>query len=158
VENIYCKKCGAVLGVATAMIRAQRKPITPEDTGMRWRLVVIGIPMMVGLLTALNGVGALLGIHSVFVQAFKGGNIARYVLVIAVSNVVSFFISGAILARISGRGATRESVIAAAVSMVLLGSVLTIDLLITALAALIPSTAAAWAGARIGIRKRDTHP
>jgi hypothetical protein len=123
-------------------------------------LVIIGIPMMIGLLTALNAGGALLGIHSLFGQALTGGNIARHILMIAVSNIISFFISGAVLARISKRSATRESVIASAAAMILLGlvgSMLTKDLLITAIVALIPSTASAWAGARIGNSRQETN-
>ncbi len=160
-ENGYCKKCGAVLGVATSVIRAQRKPIVPEDTSVRWRWVLIGVPMMIGLLSVLNAAGALVGVHSLFGKAMSGGNIAGHVLMIAGMNIVSFFIGGAVLGRIAKRTATRESVIASASAMILLGlvgSVLTKDLLITALIAVIPSTAAAWAGARIGVSRRDAEP
>lgn len=151
--NVYCKKCGAVLSVSTTMVRAQRAPLSIASTGIQRRYVLLGVPMMVGMTTALIGVAAALGISPMLNQAGTEKGILNLAVIVVGLFVLSFFPSGLLLSRMSKRQVTREATIASVLAVLLLGvlgSTVTTDLFIAACVALVPSVGAAWMGARIG--------
>jgi magnesium-transporting ATPase (P-type) len=157
-ENVYCRKCGAVLGVATALVRAQRKPIKPLNTGMRWRHVFIGVFVMLGIAAVFIAIATIFGLQPTVGQSATGRGILNLALTALGLFIVAFFLGGVILARLSKQPATRESVLASVLAVLMLGvvgSVMTIDLLIAAAVALLPSIGAAWLGARISGLKLD---
>ncbi len=157
-ENSYCKKCGTVLGVSSETIRAQIKPITPDQLGIKWRYIFIGTPMMLGIGTALLAGAVILGFKPAFVEAETTPKVVHLVLIAAALQGAAFFIGGIILALISRLPVSRESAAASALAVLLLGAIgssLTIDFLITACVALAPSIAAGWLGARVGRFNRN---
>ncbi len=159
-ENTYCRRCGAVLGVATAVVRAQRAPLTPLATGIQYRFVLLGIPMMVGIAAVVTTAAAVLGLGPLEhgAEGMSKG-ILNLALITAGLFVVSFFPGGMLLSRMTRGAATREATVSSLLAVLLLGvigSTWTVDLLIAASVALIPSAGAAWLGARLGgSRKRD---
>jgi hypothetical protein len=153
VENVYCKKCGAVLGVATSVVRAQRAPLSIASTGIRRRYILLGVPMMVGITAVIIGVTAVLGLQTMLSRSGTEKGLLNSALMAVVLFVVSFFPSGLLLARMTRRSVVKEAMIASVLAVLLLGvlgSAVTTDLLIAACVALVPSVGAAWLGARIG--------
>ena len=152
-ENIYCRKCGAVLSVPTGLIRAQRKPLVPQNMGMKWRYVPVGLFIMLGVAALSLGAAALLGVGPALLGGALGAGILNTILFIGFLFFITFFIGGAVLSFICRRAATVEAILASILAVLLLGvvgSALATDLLIAAAVALLPSAGAAWLGARVG--------
>ena len=152
-ENIYCRKCGAVLSVSTGVIRAQRKPLVLRYAGMKWRFVPAGLFIMLGVAALGLGAAALLGVGPALSGGELGAGILNTILFIGLLFFIAFFIGGAVLSLISRRTAGPEAILASILAVMLLGvigSALATDLLIAAAVALLPSAGAAWLGARVG--------
>lgn len=151
-SNQYCKQCGAVLRVSTEVVRAQRAPVSPVDTRFKFRYVLIGALVMLGLSAAAVGLALLCGVRNGVSEAGIVGGLMMFTLSVGTIFVVSFGLSGALLSLFADRAVGRESFVAAVLviaALGVIGSTVVFDLLITAGVLLLPTAFAAWIGARV---------
>ena len=151
-SNQYCKKCGAVLSVSTSVVRAQRVPVSPVDTRFKMRYVIVGAFVMLGLAAVAIGIALLCGVKSGIGEHGLVGGLLMFTVSIGAVFIVSFGLSGLLLSQLAGRSVGRESFIAAALVIAVLGvvgSTVVFDLLIAAGLLLLPTAFAAWLGARL---------
>ncbi len=152
-DNIYCRRCGAVLAVGTAEVRAQKRPVSPKR-GMRWRYVLLGVFVMPGILCFL-AFAALLIARFLGVGGGLGGmvsNIVRIGLLSAALFFVAFGLGGGVLTWIARQRIPREVALSAVLVFVVLGvvgSLITSDLLIVAGGLFLPSLISAVLGGRL---------
>lgn len=153
-DNVYCRKCGALLDISTREIEAQPKPVMPEEEGIRWRYVGVGIFVLLGLTVCFLGAAAYVGFRMNLGQSGLTGLVADFFTFLTVMGVLfllAFGIGGVVMGWISSRAVTKEVMIAAVVVIGLLGAAgaaLTDDLLIVAAILLLPSMGAAWLGTK----------
>jgi hypothetical protein len=150
--NQYCKKCGAVLSVSTTILKAQRKPVKPQDTGFKWRYVWVGGFVMLGLAAVAIGTAIFLGLRVQVEERGVVGGLAAFAVALGVVFLISFGISGFLLGLLAKRAVPREAFVAAALVVTLLGvigSTVTYDLAITAGLLLLPTGFSAWLGSRL---------
>jgi len=152
IDNTYCRKCGAVLEVRTSEIRAQPKPVRPRFEGIRWRYVIIGVFVMVGLVSFLSVVS--------FIAAGALGmgidNLTRDLVQVSIITTAAFFVAfgigGMVLSRLARQPIPREVALSTVLVMGafgVIGSIVTSDLVIVAGVILVPSLASAVLGARL---------
>ncbi len=161
IGNEYCRKCGAVLAVPTAAVKAQRRPVLPAMKGIRWRWVGMSVLVILGAMAILLGAVMLVAyfaFDALMDTKFHdlGGMTSEFLgLAIAVvtSFLVAFALGGLAVAWLAGRRIVMEPVIAAFVVLTLLGvvgSAVTGDALLIAAVMLLPSAALAGLGGRLG--------
>lgn len=157
-DNIYCKKCGAVLDVKTVQIKAQAKPVAPKLRGIGWRYVLIGVFVMLGFVCFFGGAAFLV---SKMLGFFSGGfeSIADNLLSIGIGAtalfVVAFGISGVVLAWLAKERITNEVSISATVVIAALGAAgaaVTVDIAIVAALLFVPSVVSAVLGVKMTIK------
>jgi len=160
-SNEYCRKCGALLDVATAEIKAQRRPILPSVREIHWRWVGMSALVILGLMAILMGVLSLVAwlVFDVINKAkfhdfgsmtdeLAGLAIAAFTLF-----VISFGLGGLVVAWLTNQRTVVEPTIAAFVVLALLGvvgSAITDDALWAAAVMLVPSAALAGLGGHVG--------
>jgi hypothetical protein len=154
-DNVYCKKCGAVLDVQTTAVKAQKKPVVPQLKEMRWRYVLVGVFVMLGVVSLMSAVafftGQGLGFGSLGIDGFAS-EIIRTGAIAAGLFFVAFALSGAVLTWLAKSRITREVTVAVTLVLAVLGvvgSLLTDDALIVAGLLWAPSVAFALLGARL---------
>jgi hypothetical protein len=154
-DNVYCKKCGAVLDVQTTAVKAQKKPVVPQLKEMRWRYVFIGVFVMLGIVSLMSAVALLAGQGLGFgALGFEGiaSDIVRTGAIAAGLFFVAFGLSGVVLAWLARARITREVAIATTLVLAVfgvVGSLLTADALIVAGLLWVPSVASSVLGARL---------
>ena len=123
--NQYCRGCGAVLNVSTAMVEAQRSLLLPASRGIKLRWIALGAASMLGFAAVLVGalvvvVGATAG------AAAGGGSVADRLrgLPIAASVVLllAFGLGGVSVAWMSRGRTVLEPVISSLAVLALLGA------------------------------------
>lgn len=154
--NEYCRRCGAIIGVTTAMIRAQKKPFMPRIQGVRWRWVGLGALVLLGA-NALAA-GAAAGLFFAFFGPAAGvdagllGRFAGLMAALGVAGLAAFAAGGAFMGFLSRQPGAAEPALAACLVIGLLavvGSALTSDAILVAGLALLPCAAAAGLGGRM---------
>ncbi|MCP4679855.1 MAG: hypothetical protein GY854_31055 [Deltaproteobacteria bacterium] len=160
-SNEYCRQCGAVLDVATAEVKAQRRPILPAVKEIHWRWVGMSALVTLGLMAILMGVLSLVAwlVFDVINQAefYDFGAMTNEFAGLAIAAVTLFIISfglgGLAIAWITKQHTVIEPTIAAFVVLTLLGVVgssVTDDALWAVAVMLVPSAALAGLGGHVG--------
>lgn len=154
--NQFCNRCGCVLDVATALVRAQPKTILPFIQGFRWRWVALSALAIMGT-TTLAAAGVGLGAARVMGGGAAGGSLAGIASkapgLMAVSGaaaLAAFALGGFVSAKMS-RGRTVAEAGAAALVVVALWTAVGVTFsgdapLVGAILALPSAVAAAFGG------------
>lgn len=160
--NEYCRKCGAVLSVATAEVKAQRKPVLPAVKQLKWGWAFLGALIMLGIITIL--LGAVFFLAKVVFDVKSAGaspdlrtlasDFLGVSIIAALAFLAAFGLGGAAVSWMSRSRLVLEPAIGAFMVLALLaviGSVLSRDLGIAAGVMLMPSAALAALGGRLGV-------
>jgi hypothetical protein len=158
-SNQYCRKCGAVLAVATALVRAQPRTLIPLPRGFRWRWVALGALVILGTATLVLAATFVAG-TAVLGSGLEGGSLrglgagaSGFVVAAGAALLVAFFLGGWLTSRLSRVRRVAEAAIAALAVLVFLavaGAALSTDLVAVAAALALPCVAAAGLGGRLG--------
>ena len=160
-SNDYCRQCGALLAISTAMIQAQRRPIMPIVKGLSGRWIIISTFVTIGFSAVLlSGVALLAWLFFDKVSSPGPTDLAstlKEFAGFAAAGVAAFLLAFGLaaftIARIAGRPTTVEAVISAFAVHALLaavGSAITSDAVYVSVLMVIPSAVVAGLGGKIG--------
>ena len=155
-SNQYCRKCGAVLAVATALVRAQPRTLIPLPRGFRWRWV--GLASLVILGTSALSLGAAFSLGLSWRGAVSNGGSIRVFAAVGIALLVAFVGGGWLTSRLSRVRRVAEPALAALVVLVFLagaGAAVSTDLALVAAALALPCAAAAAFGGWLGALGRN---
>jgi len=160
-SNDYCRQCGALLEISTAMLQAQKRPIMPIVKGLSWKWILISTLVTIGFAAVLlSGVALLAWLF--FDRASSPGptdlastlkDFAGFAAGGVTAFLLAFGLASFTIARIAGRPTAIEAVISAfAVHSLLatVGSALTSDAIYVAILMVIPSAVVAGLGGKVG--------
>ncbi|MDD5307949.1 MAG: zinc ribbon domain-containing protein [Deltaproteobacteria bacterium] len=154
-SNGFCRKCGAALLVSTAMVKAQKKPMTLPMRGLRWRWVALGALAMLGLSGILVGAVVAVGVlvFEARLEAGVSGGPLGLPVAAAIAFLVAFGLGGVYVARLSRGRTIAEPFIAALIVMGLfaaIGAALSPDLVFVAAVLAVPCSVLAALGGWFG--------
>lgn len=162
-SNQYCRKCGAVLAVATALVRAQPRTLIPLPRGFRWRWVGLGALVILGTATLILAATFAVG-TAVLGGAMQSGSLGSvgagapgFAAAAGAALLVAFVLGGFLTSRLSRVRRVAESAMAALAVLAFLalaGAALSTDLVAVAAALALPCVAAAGFGGWLGAPAR----
>jgi len=156
--NQYCKSCGAVLNVATAMVRAQPRTLMPFRERFRWRWVFLGALVMLGIgAFAVVGIGiagaVLLGAAATGSLTDIGSRAPGFAAAAGGVFLLAFALGGFAVAKMSKGRTVAEPAVASLMVLALIGATsmaLSPDALVAAAILALPGALAAAAGGWFG--------
>ena len=160
-SNLYCRKCGAVLAVATRAVRAQPRTFIPLPKGFRWRWVGLGVLALLGTAT-LAGIGLAIAAAALLgASASSGGGSLRalgarapgFAVAAAAVFLLAFALGGFAVARRSRGRTVAEPALAALVVLGILaatGTAISSDAPLIAAVLALPCAAMAALGGWFG--------
>ena len=161
VANQYCRKCGATLDVSTVEVKAQRRPVLPSLSGIRWRWVGLGALVTLGIVSTMLGGLAVIARFAISVGpgsvCVDLASLADRFIGLAIAAVATFLLAfglgGMFTGWVARRRAAAEAVLASIAVLILTGSagmLLTEDAPIVAAVLALPSAVLAALGGRLG--------
>lgn len=159
ISNEYCRKCGAVLTVSTAEVRAQPKPVLPDRKGIRWHWVGMGSLVILGLAVVLQLIllaAAWMVIDSptrIYGTGSSTDNFIGFSMMAGILFLLSFVFGGIAITWLSKRHSILEPIIASFFVLLLLacaGWSVTEDAPFLAALAALPLAILAGLGGKLG--------
>lgn len=155
--NQYCRKCGAVLSVSTAMVRQQPRPILPPIREISWRFVALAGALCLGCTFVTQGALAAISVGlGLELGPDLGTALKGLVGVAAVSGglfLLSCGLSGAAVSWLARRTLVTEPALGVVLVSGVLGgflAVLSIDALVISAITAVPGAAVAALGGYLG--------
>lgn len=157
--NQYCRSCGAVLQVSTALVEAQPKTILPFVRRFRWKWVALGVPVILGAAT-IALVGFAIVASLLLGAGATGGSLASLgsrAPGLAVAGGAVFLLAFALGGLVVGRMARERSIAEPALASLIVlgvlaaaGSALSGDAALVAAVLALPAAVAAGFGGSFG--------
>jgi hypothetical protein len=165
--NQYCRKCGAVLQVATALVQAQPKTLLPFTRRFRWRWVALGVPVILGAAT-LAVVGIAVAATAVLDSNETAGSLAALgsrapglAVGAGAAFLLAFAVGGLVVGRMAKERSIAEPALASLVVLCLLAaaaSPLSGDAPLIAAVLALPAALAAGLGGWFGVVSEKKGP
>ncbi|MCU0663028.1 MAG: hypothetical protein MUC50_11965 [Myxococcota bacterium] len=156
-SNQYCRKCGVVLSLSTAMMQRQGKPILPPVREVSWHMVLLACALCLGFSVLTQGTLAAISVGlGLKLGPDLGSAMRSLVGVLAISGglfLLSCALTGAAITWLARRTLVKEPAIGVVLMSAVVGgclAVLSTDALVVAAIASVPGAAAAALGGLLG--------